>query len=130
MKTIEPVQVWYNGQEVNATVLNAYANNVDLNVSANFTYALFIVNGNYINQVNTGMLIMDGQAYQDWNQDSFAWDWVASTLNLTITGDYIPYVPPTPTSPVIPTTTSTSTTKAPLVDSEAETPEGETLVTE
>jgi hypothetical protein len=124
MKTIEPVQVWYNGQEVNATVLNAYATNVDLNVSANFTYDLFIVNEyNYINQVNSGMLLMDGQAYQDWDQDSFAWDWIASKLNLTITGEYIPYVPPAPPSPVIPTTT---TTAAPSVDPEAEIPEAET----
>ena len=109
MKTIEPVQVWYNGQEVNATVLNAYAGDVQLNVSANFYYTLFIVNEyNYLNQVNNGMLVMDGQAYQDWDQDSFAWDWVASKLNLTITGEYIPYVPPAPPSPVIPTTTTTT----------------------
>jgi hypothetical protein len=51
MKTIEPVQVWYNGQELNATVLNAYANNVELNVSASFYYTLYSVNeSNYINQ--------------------------------------------------------------------------------
>jgi hypothetical protein len=32
---------------------------------------------------------MDGQAYQDWgNNDDYAWEWGATTLNLTITGDY------------------------------------------
>jgi hypothetical protein len=103
MKTIEPVQVWYNGQEVNATVLNAYATDVQLNVSANFYYTLSVVVNeyNYPNQVNGGMLKMEGQAYQDWDQDTFAWDWVASQLNLTIIGD------------VTTTTTSTTTTEAP-----------------
>lgn len=120
MKTIEPVQVWYNGQELNATVLNAYAMDVQLNVSANFYYILYTVNEyNYLNQVNSGMLKMEGQAYQDWDQDSFAWDWVASELNLTITGEYIPPIPPFPPTPIIPTTTTTTestptTTAAPI----------------
>jgi hypothetical protein len=32
---------------------------------------------------------MTGEAYQEWNQDEFAWEWVAEQLNLTITGDYV-----------------------------------------
>ena len=114
MKTIEPVQVWYNGQEINATVLNAYANNVELNVSASFYYTLYSVNEqNFIYQVNSGVLKMEGQAYQDWDQDIFAWDWVAAQLNLTITGEYVPApfppIPPiTPTTTVAPTTTTTT----------------------
>lgn len=114
MKTIEPVQVWYNGQEVNATVLNAYAMDVQLNVSATFNYILFIVNEyGYVNQVNSGTLLMDGQAYQDWDQDSFAWDWVATKLNLTITGEYVPPFPPTPVPPLVPTNTPPPTTMPP-----------------
>jgi hypothetical protein len=121
MKTIEPVQVWYNGQEVNATVLNAYATDVQLNVSANFYYTLSVLVNeyNYPNQVNGGMLKMEGQAYQDWDQDTFAWDWVAAQLNLTITGDYIPPTPtPYPPTPFPLTTTTTestpTTTEAPI----------------
>jgi hypothetical protein len=34
-----------------------------------------------------GNLTMDGQAYQDWQSDETAWDWIASSLNLTITGE-------------------------------------------
>lgn len=98
MKTIEPVQVWYNGQEVNATVLNAYVTDLRLNVSANFSYHLFFVNENdTLVQVNYGNICMSGQDYQDWDQDSFAWDWVANSLNLTITGEYVPPMPPSPT---------------------------------
>jgi hypothetical protein len=123
MKTIEPVQVWYNGQEVNATVLNAYATNVELNVSASFYYTLYSVNQyNTIYQVNGGVLKMEGQAYQDWDQDTFAWDWVAAQLNLTITGEYIPPIPPTP-FPTTPTTTAsptTTTTEAPTTTTTTE----------
>jgi hypothetical protein len=44
---------------------------------------------------------MTGEAYVQWEVDSYAWDWVASELNLTITGDYVPPVPPAP-EPVTP----------------------------
>lgn len=106
MKTIEPISIWINGQEVKATVLNAYASNVSLNTSATFAYLLFsqFEDGNINIQVAQGYLVMTGEDYQEWNQDEFAWDWVAAQLNLTITG---PYVPP------VPTTTSTTTTEAP-----------------
>jgi hypothetical protein len=124
MKTIEPVQVWYNGQEVNATVLNAYASNVELNVSASFYYTLYSVNeyNKDIYQVNGGVLKMEGQAYQDWDQDVFAWDWVAAQLNLTITGEYVP-VPFPPIPPFTTTTTSpttTTTTEAPTTTTTTE----------
>lgn len=40
MKTIEPVKVWYNGQEVDATILNASSMNDNLVNSASFNYQL------------------------------------------------------------------------------------------
>jgi hypothetical protein len=120
MKTIEPVQVWYNGQEVNATVLNAYASNVELNVSASFYYTLYVVVNNYINQVNSGVLKMEGQAYQDWDQDTFAWDWVAAQLNLTITGEYVPPFPPMPIPFTTTTLAPTTTTIAPTTTTTTE----------
>lgn len=100
MKTIEPKLIWFNGQEEAATVLNAYAQQVNLNVSATFNFMLFKQNenGGLEQQINSGTLLMSGQDYQDWDQDSFAWDWVAAQLGLTITGDYVPPAPaPGPT---------------------------------
>jgi hypothetical protein len=47
-------------------------------------------------QVAQGNLSMTGEAYADWSVDSYAWDWIAEQLNLTITGDYIPPIPPEP----------------------------------
>lgn len=95
MKTIEPKLIWYNGQELEATVLNAYAQQVNLNVSATFFFTLYEQgeNGSLGQQINYGTLLMSGQEYQDWDQDSFAWDWVATQLGLTITGNYVPPAP-------------------------------------
>lgn len=112
MKTIEPVQVWYNGQEVQAIVLNASAQNDNLQNSATFQYQLMqqlVMSGSgytYLQPVATNILTMDGETYEAWETNDYAYDWIAEQLNLTITGPYVPPVPPTPT------TTSTTTTEA------------------
>lgn len=98
MKTIEPVSIWDNGSVKEAKVLNAYAVNVTLGNSATFYYSLSAENDDQSigAQVAQGNLTMTGDAYAQWTVDSYAWDWVAQQLNLTITGDYIPPVPPQP----------------------------------
>ena len=110
MKTIEPVSIWDNGQTVEATILNAYAVNVTLGTSATFYYQLLseTAEGNVGQQVAQGNLTMTGEAYTQWEVDSYAWDWVAQQLNLTITGDYAPTT--TTTTTVVPETTTTTTT--------------------
>lgn len=98
MKTIQPVSIWDNGSVKEAKVLNAYAVNVTLGNSATFYYSLSAENDDQTlgAQVAQGNLTMTGEAYEQWTVDSYAWDWVAEQLNLTITGDYIPPVPPQP----------------------------------
>jgi hypothetical protein len=98
MKTIQPVSIWDNGQNLEAKILNAYAINVTLGLSATFYYSLITEqeDGNAGVQVAQGNLTMTGEAYTQWTVDSYAWDWVAAQLNLTITGDYVPPVPPQP----------------------------------
>ena len=100
MKTIEPVSIWDNGSVKLGKVLNSYANNVSLGNFATFYYSIFELEDEdkLGNQVAQGNLTMDGEAYTQWTVDSYAWDWVAQQLNLTITGDYIPPVPPEPES--------------------------------
>jgi hypothetical protein len=114
MKTIEPVSIWDNGQVLEATILNAYAVNVTLGTSATFYYQLFAetVDLSVGQQVAQGNLSMTGEAYTQWEVDSYAWDWVAAQLNLTITGDYVPPVPTTTsTTTVVSETTTTTTTE-------------------
>jgi hypothetical protein len=98
MKKIEAVSIWDNGKTVEAEILNAYAVNVTLGTSATFYYSLLseTADGNVGQQVAQGNLNMTGEAYTQWELDSYAWDWVAAQLNLTITGDYVPPVPPAP----------------------------------
>jgi len=82
MKEIQPVTMW-NG--VKGIYLNAWAENVTLGVSAVFSYN--ILNASQERLVE-GSLTMTGDAYTQWQVDSYAWDWVATQLNLTIIGDY------------------------------------------
>ena len=115
MKLIEPVQIWDNGTVQEAKILNAYAVNVTLSTSATFYYQLFAENENLFQgpQLAQGNLTMTGDAYTQWEVDSYAWDWVAEQLNLTITGDYIPPVPTTTsTTTEVPTTSTTTTSIA------------------
>jgi len=115
MKTIQPVSIWENGQIVNAQILNSYVVNDNLSTSANFFYALFAENqdGTQGQQVTQGNLTMTGQAYLDYETNNYAWDWVASSLNLTITGNYVPPVPTTTTTTTLAPDTTTTTTIAP-----------------
>ena len=100
MKTIEPISIWDNGTVQEATVLNTYAVNVQLNNSATFWWGLFsTVDGNIFNTLSQGNLSMSGEAYTQWTIDEYAWEYVATQLNLTITGDYVPPV----IEPIIPT---------------------------
>jgi hypothetical protein len=98
MKTIEPVSIWDNGVVYQAKVLNSFATNVTLGTSATFYYQLFSENVDLSLgvQLAQGNLNMTGEAYAQWEVDSYAWDWVAAQLNLTITGEYVPPVPPAP----------------------------------
>lgn len=89
MKQIQPVSIWYNGQIIQATILNAYAVNVVLNTSATFYYSLL---NSSQELVANGNLLMTGEAYTQWQTDNYAWDWIAQQLNLTIIGDYPPVI--------------------------------------
>jgi hypothetical protein len=102
MKTIEPISIWDNGIVQEATVLNTYANYVQLNQSATFLWVLFsTVDGQIANQLSQGNLSMTGEAYEQWELDEYAWDYVAAQLNLTITGDYVPPVPEPMLQPIV-----------------------------
>jgi hypothetical protein len=86
MKEINPIQMWQNGVFVEATLLNAWAVNVVLNTSATFNYTLLNAAQERLQQ---GELTMTGEAYTKWTKDTYAWDYIATQLNLTIIGDYV-----------------------------------------
>jgi len=87
MKEIQPIQMWQNGQVIESSLLNTWAANVTLGQSANFTYNLLDNNMQILTQ---GSLIMSGEDYAKWGaNDQYAWEFVATSLNLTIIGDYV-----------------------------------------
>lgn len=97
MKTIQPVKVWFNGQEVEVTLLSVMATSDNLKDAASFQYQLMKIGGNPGMGMGayglvSGGLSMTGDVYQNWQTNEYAYDWVAQQLNLTITGDYVPPV--------------------------------------
>ena len=90
MKQIESISIWDNGTVQEASVLNTYAVNVQLDNSATFWWGLYsTVNGQIVNQLSQGNLSMSCEDYTQWTIDEYAWEYVATQLNLTITGDYV-----------------------------------------
>jgi hypothetical protein len=104
MKTIQPVTVWFNGEEQEATVLSAFASSDNLLNSASFSYQLlkqqeYSTMNFGLSGLVSGSLSMSGEAYDNWDTNDYAYEWIAQQLNLTITGNYVPPVPPTPPTP-------------------------------
>ena len=87
MKTIQPVLFPLNLGT--ATILNAYCINDNLINSANFYYALL---SDTLVKLSEGNLEMTGQDYADWQTNQYAYDWIASQIDVTIIGDYVPPV--------------------------------------
>ena len=91
MKLIEQVSIWDNGSQKKATILNAYVVNLILNQSATFYYGISAQNadGSVGETLSQGNLSMTGEDYAEWIIDNDAWDYIAKSLNLVITGDYV-----------------------------------------
>jgi hypothetical protein len=87
MKTISPVVFPLNLGTAN--LLNAYCINDNLSDSATFYYALL---SDTQGQLSQGNLTMEGQDYADWVTNEYAYDFVASKIDVTIVGDYVPPV--------------------------------------
>jgi hypothetical protein len=91
MKQIEPVVFPLNLGT--ASILNAFCINDNLSTSATFYYALLSDNKSQLQQ---GNLVMTGEDYVGWATNDYAYKWVATQIDVTITGDYVPPVPPQP----------------------------------
>ena len=98
MKTITPQPIWIDGISKLATVIFSQVNSDNMKDSATFYFQLYQqVDVNIVPLVK-GTINMTGSDYITYNSSSdanaYAWEWIATTLNVTITGEYIP--PPTP----------------------------------
>ena len=93
MVNIQPVLVWNNGQELEASVLSAVLISDDLATNAQFYYQLLSaptvdVDGIVLNNgqaLASGNVSMTGTDYTSWNgSNTAAYAFVADQLNLTI----------------------------------------------
>jgi hypothetical protein len=92
MKQIEPIQVWKNGEQLEANLLNAYIINDNLQSYCSFYYSLCasgqgteampLVIGQTLAE---GNVTMDGENYLAWDGDNnYAFTYIAEKLNLTL----------------------------------------------
>jgi len=96
MKTIQPIDIWKDGQSKQATILKMYISYDDLKLTATFQFQLC---DDSLCSIAEGHFYISGDDYLNWgssgdsNQEAYVYG--AGVLNLTITGDYVPPVPPT-----------------------------------
>ena len=91
MKSIQSVSVWFNGEEKQATILNASIIADDMATSATFYYQLMESSqdeegNNVIGQgLASGNVSMSGEDYENWDDSNdAAYQYIASKLNLVI----------------------------------------------
>jgi len=90
MKEIQPVSIWYNGQIIQATILNMSSVSDNLIDSATFFYQLLCpeTQTNPAIQLAQGNLTMNGFDYQAYStspdSNNYAYQWGATQLNITI----------------------------------------------
>lgn len=92
MANIEPVPVWYQGQQHNANVFTLYSTSDNLLDAATFRYQLIeeIVVDEQTNSQTLlmGELSINGADYAQWDAEvdanQWIYNWAASKLNLTI----------------------------------------------
>lgn len=92
MKTIKPVSIWVNGKTDSATIFSLTCINDNLVNSAIFYFQLLDVT---LASIASGNLTMSLPDYTtNWTTNDAAYNWAATQLGLTITGEYIPPLPP------------------------------------
>lgn len=93
MAQIQPVQVWFQGEQRQATIFNLISNYDNLSDSATFQYQLIQIITISPEQQNSNVLIIghlsiSGADYAQWDAeiDANAWiyQWAAGQLNLTL----------------------------------------------
>jgi hypothetical protein len=94
MKTIEPISIWYNGKTNIAAIFSLICISDNLKDNAIFYYKLLDANFILLAQDNLTMSLPDYAT--DWATNESAYNWAATQLGLTITGEYVPPVPPVP----------------------------------
>ena len=91
MKKIQPIQIWFNGQNKTASFLSATSISDNLKDTAVFYWQLFEAIENTEmqgQQLAQGNLTLSGTDYETWNNEpdanAWAYSWIAEQLDLTL----------------------------------------------
>jgi hypothetical protein len=92
MRKIEPVQIWKNGEQLEASFLKATIVNDNLESACTFYYQLMTGGDGteampitYAQSIAEGNISLGGENYLDWNgSNDFAYCYIAEKLNLTL----------------------------------------------
>ena len=85
MKQIQPVSIWYNGQNINATYINLISTADNLSTNATFYYTLLSDNKINLSEGNLTMTGFDYDAYSSSpDSNGYAYQWGATQLNLIL----------------------------------------------
>lgn len=98
MKTITPQPIWIDGIQKLATIIFSQVNNDNMKDTATFFFQLYEQIDVNIVPLVSGTINMTGSDYITYNSsndaNAYAWQWIATTLNITITGIYTPPLTP------------------------------------
>jgi hypothetical protein len=86
MKQIEPIQIWKNGQQLTASVLDAIIINDNLSTSCTFYWMLKEDLDDEAGQtLADGNATMTGEDYDGWDgSNDYAFSYIAKQINVTI----------------------------------------------
>jgi hypothetical protein len=92
MKQIEKIQVWKNGEQLEASLLNAIIVNDNLETDCTFYYQLMTGGqGTEAMPISVGQSVaegnisLDGENYLSWDgSNDYAFSYIAEKLNLTL----------------------------------------------
>jgi hypothetical protein len=84
MKQIKPIQIWKNGQQLTASVLDAIIINDNLSTSCTF-YWMLKEEGEAGQTLADGNATMTGEDYDNWDgSNDYAFSYIAEQINVTI----------------------------------------------
>jgi hypothetical protein len=86
MKNIQPIQIWKNGQQLTASVLDAIIINDNLSTSCTFYWMLKEDLDDEVGQtLADGNTTMTGEDYDNWDgNNDYAFSYIAKQINVTI----------------------------------------------
>jgi hypothetical protein len=86
MKNIQPIQIWKNGQQLTASVLDAIIINDNLSTSCTFYWMLKEDLDDEVGQtLADGNATMTGEYYDNWDgSNDYAFSYIASQINVKI----------------------------------------------